>query len=81
MFEAAANPSVNVTFLAKNGNTSFPKLSKSLMKPPCFFNCVLLNFIPTPCPDILALLILLICWEVKFARLQVNAFANLCLQK
>ena len=59
--EVAANPSVGMTFLAKNSNTSFPKLNKPLKKPPCFFNCVLLNFISTPCPDILALLILLIC--------------------
>ena len=40
--EAAANPKVGKTFLAKNGNTSFPKLSKLLKKPPCFCNCVLL---------------------------------------
>ena len=43
--EAAANPKVGKTFLAKNDNTSSPKLSKLLKKPPCFCNCVLLKFI------------------------------------
>ena len=59
--EAAANPKVGKTFLAKNGNTSFPKLSKLLKKPPCFCNCVLLKFICIPCPDAFDLLILFIC--------------------